>query len=470
MYDDKLMHHRIHTSWQIAKIVRDIFIPFGVPRGSDMQGGQTQGTNAPNQFPVDHVTSMLMDGKCINLINMWRKHDISAGDDMILVLRKMVPGDYVLSRQSNSYNRQRFADLPTNAQTAAGTVDLEERRKAGVWQLVPWIYNTVDESPTPSEYDYRENGYWHICRALQMFSADPRFMYDNYNDATQYRTTGELMEVSFQPLFIEGISGGSSQFRIRKRDLYPIDREMTGIRFRNILSNAPGGMMTVGPSQSDWKVFLENTKKNRENKKRMNEYAQNDYNRNVVQRRTYIFGDNIADPNIADSNITEVNTASDTTNDPAANPVAGNVHMSISASYIDMDHQNVNVDDDTVNSGHLVVTQGEAHGGDDNDNTNMTTSSNAKGKSKGIAGIMGSVRASLIGSPSNIFVDTSSSSSTNNTSTTNNNTVMEEGDGATTTTTSSSTAAETHLSPKETTTKSTSKKGSKSSSKMSGGL
>lgn len=37
MYDDTAQHRRIHTSWQILKLVRDIFIPFGVPRGSDMQ-------------------------------------------------------------------------------------------------------------------------------------------------------------------------------------------------------------------------------------------------------------------------------------------------------------------------------------------------------------------------------------------------------------------------------------------------
>jgi hypothetical protein len=37
MYNDKVQHQRIHTSWQIAKLVSDVFIPFGVPRGSDMQ-------------------------------------------------------------------------------------------------------------------------------------------------------------------------------------------------------------------------------------------------------------------------------------------------------------------------------------------------------------------------------------------------------------------------------------------------
>lgn len=37
MYNSKVVNQRIHTSWQVLKIVRDVFIPFGIPRGSDMQ-------------------------------------------------------------------------------------------------------------------------------------------------------------------------------------------------------------------------------------------------------------------------------------------------------------------------------------------------------------------------------------------------------------------------------------------------
>jgi hypothetical protein len=37
MYDDRVQQKRIAYSWQILKMIRDKFIPFGVPRGSDMQ-------------------------------------------------------------------------------------------------------------------------------------------------------------------------------------------------------------------------------------------------------------------------------------------------------------------------------------------------------------------------------------------------------------------------------------------------
>ena len=62
-----------------------------------------------------------------------------------------------------------------------------------------------------------------------MFSADPQHQYDNYNDATKYRKTGELMEVSFQPLFIEGIPGGSSKYVIIRKPSYPLKDEKIGI-------------------------------------------------------------------------------------------------------------------------------------------------------------------------------------------------------------------------------------------------
>lgn len=297
MYDSKVQHMRIHTPWQILRIIRDVFIPFGIPRGSDMQGGQTQGSNAPNIFPVDHVTSLLMDGKCINLINIWRKHNVSAGDDMILVLKKIIPNDYVLSRQSGSYNHQQFTDLRSDVRVDGmpEPIDLEGRRREGVWQLVPQVYKLSHEPDNPSEYDYRENGYWHICRALQMSSADPSHQFDNYNDATKYRRTGELMEVSFQPLFIEGLSNGSSKMVIRARDSYPRDKEELGIqsiidpatgRYTSVSSRAGSsslGMVAAGPSPAAWKTYLMSKQAKSKKRKLGIEGGQN--SRNVVPRR-----------------------------------------------------------------------------------------------------------------------------------------------------------------------------------------
>jgi hypothetical protein len=44
-------------------LVKHVIKPFGIPRGSEKQGGQHQGSNAPVYWPVDFVTAMVVDGK-----------------------------------------------------------------------------------------------------------------------------------------------------------------------------------------------------------------------------------------------------------------------------------------------------------------------------------------------------------------------------------------------------------------------
>jgi hypothetical protein len=234
-----------------------------------LQGGQTQGTDANNVFPVDHVTSLLLDGKCINIINLWRKHEISAGDDLILILKKIRPNAYNLSRDTNTANWQVFGDLPTNATSAVnfGTENLQMRKDAGVWQLVPFVHDWADDGnddwlgkllPSDGEYDYRVNGYWHIARALQMAGRDPHEMGDTYSDATRYRRTGELMEVTFQPVFVEGMPDGSNFPEFRKNamnDQRHLEMQMQRVVNPSLLY---GG---VGPSDSAWDKYLEQAQK-----------------------------------------------------------------------------------------------------------------------------------------------------------------------------------------------------------------
>ena len=41
MYDDRVLQKRIHMSHEVLKLVRDVFIPFGIPRGSDSQASDS---------------------------------------------------------------------------------------------------------------------------------------------------------------------------------------------------------------------------------------------------------------------------------------------------------------------------------------------------------------------------------------------------------------------------------------------
>jgi hypothetical protein len=69
----------------ISMFIQDYIRPLGVVIGSQHQGGQHQGGGVVD-FPVDFVVTILVDGLCDNMLNFWRRTDIIAGDDLLLVL------------------------------------------------------------------------------------------------------------------------------------------------------------------------------------------------------------------------------------------------------------------------------------------------------------------------------------------------------------------------------------------------
>jgi hypothetical protein len=65
------------------------------------------------------------------------------------------------------------------------------------------------------------------------------------------------MQVSFQPLFIEGLPDGSSRLIIEGKHDYPKDKQQLGI--------APGKNLTgVGPAAGAWKAYLKQKKRRRD--------------------------------------------------------------------------------------------------------------------------------------------------------------------------------------------------------------
>ena len=76
------MQHR-----NLSMFIQDYVRPLGIVIGSENQGGQHQGDGrSAVDFPVDYVVTILVDGLCDNLLNIWKRADIKAGDDLLLVL------------------------------------------------------------------------------------------------------------------------------------------------------------------------------------------------------------------------------------------------------------------------------------------------------------------------------------------------------------------------------------------------
>jgi hypothetical protein len=94
-------------------LLKHVIKPFGVPRGSEKQGGQHQGSSSPVTWPVDFVTAMVVDGKVINLVNFWKHDDINAGDDLIMYVEDRPCTEYVLSHHPKNAKKQAFPMLAT---------------------------------------------------------------------------------------------------------------------------------------------------------------------------------------------------------------------------------------------------------------------------------------------------------------------------------------------------------------------
>lgn len=183
------------------RFITDVARPFGVVIGSEKQGGTHEGGNAPVTFAVNFITTLAVCGRVENVVNMWRENNLSAGDDLIFHLEYLPIAsqdgsmEYVLNHWRKGLVRQRF------------DWDTTYHRNHG-WQLVPAVYSNHPPTSKHEGYDYREHGYWHICRTQVMRASEITTKLEHqtkvqpcYHDDSRFMRGG-LLEVTFEPLFI----------------------------------------------------------------------------------------------------------------------------------------------------------------------------------------------------------------------------------------------------------------------------
>lgn len=204
----------------IIHFVRHCVKPFGITRGSEKQGGQNEASQSPATWPVCFVVSLVLDGKEANVVNIWHRHHLSAGDDLVLRLRRMKVRPYTLNHYYKRVVRQDWGDL------------LEDSQYQYAWQLVPDVFSLEEVSkeeeavnmeatrlmprnhqtstrpfsdntgrvitaiPTRS---WQELGYWHIGRSQVMMG---KYGIEDYyfNDLANDLKTNHL-DMTFQPYF-----------------------------------------------------------------------------------------------------------------------------------------------------------------------------------------------------------------------------------------------------------------------------
>jgi hypothetical protein len=182
------------------RFITDVARPFGVVIGSEKQGGTHEGGNAPVTFAVNFITTLAVCGRVENVVNMWRETNLSAGDDLIFHLEYLPISaadgsmEYVLNHWRKGIVRQRF------------DWDTVNHRNYG-WQLVPAVYSNHTPTTKTEGYDYREHGYWHICRTQVMRASEITTKLEQqtkiqrcYHDDSRFMRGG-LLEVTFEPVF-----------------------------------------------------------------------------------------------------------------------------------------------------------------------------------------------------------------------------------------------------------------------------
>jgi hypothetical protein len=136
-------------------IIKNIIRPFGIPLGSEKQGGQHQGSSSAVSNPVDFVTTLTIDGLVINLVNIWRGHDISSGDDLMLYLKECSFTEYVLSHHAKNNRMQRFPPLKKWSRGAVAHATQDFAENAGSQTYSEYTAMDYPASGQPERYSYK---------------------------------------------------------------------------------------------------------------------------------------------------------------------------------------------------------------------------------------------------------------------------------------------------------------------------
>jgi hypothetical protein len=173
--------------------------PFGVPHTSELQGGQHEGGSGPVTYPVNFISTFFISGLTKNICNIWSQSNISSGDDLIFKLEKLPIAAKDGSIKYHLNHWKKFMSIQQFKYEDGGVNE--------AWQIVPAVWSTYTPPRIFENYDYREHGYWHICRSQVMFRNEIERRYEAqcstiyHDDRAAMR--GALVEATFEPVWVE---------------------------------------------------------------------------------------------------------------------------------------------------------------------------------------------------------------------------------------------------------------------------
>ena len=200
--DDVYSDRGAFTVAQAIRFITEVARPWGVPNTSELQGGQHEGSDTAVTFPVNFISTFLVDGLVENVCNQWSTLNVSAGDDLIFKLERLpfATRDGGIRYRMNHWSKQ----------TAVQQFKYDEGGVNEGWQLVPGVLSTYTPRPNPEDYDYRENGYWHVLRSQVMARTEAAddWRYTEASNRGNYHDDhvllrGALLEGTFSPIWVE---------------------------------------------------------------------------------------------------------------------------------------------------------------------------------------------------------------------------------------------------------------------------
>ena len=78
-----------YTMENIFNFIRSYIFPYGVMHGPYTAGGLHEGNTDPFIVTTDYMAAFAIEGKLMHVMNLWRAHDVSEDDDLVLQMRFM---------------------------------------------------------------------------------------------------------------------------------------------------------------------------------------------------------------------------------------------------------------------------------------------------------------------------------------------------------------------------------------------
>lgn len=164
----------------VFNFIRSYIFPYGVMHGPDTAGGLHEGNSDPFIVTTDYMAAFAVEGKLINVMNLWRAHDVGEDDDLVLEMTYMPPQPTsVAFNLSSSVRATRLERAPV---------------PIGWWYLNPVVlkYKTIIDVP-----------HIHIGRSQKRVSAynSSRFGLDMPPWNARACVLGVPLQMTFEPCY-----------------------------------------------------------------------------------------------------------------------------------------------------------------------------------------------------------------------------------------------------------------------------